>query len=316
MAVTFYFLRRLIHVRQFVNICFGLCLLCQPVLAFQLSGTVSDEGGQPIPFVSIYLENTTYGVASNPKGMYFLELENGTHRIVFQAVGFQKKIEVVTIRNGNATHDVTLKNEAVDLAEITVIENKRDLAMEIMRKVIDKRRDFLNAYGGHKCETYIKASLEKEFIDRKDSLLPGLLKRERLNFIESYGYSYYGPGGQVKEVKTAYRDLAEKKGATVQVEISTEGDRSGQRVEHNPYLFYTTIADGDFNFYQNLLNIPKLGEKPFISPLAATAPLSYKYTFEETFYEDGLQINKILVTPRNPEAALFRGYLYIVEDQW
>ncbi|MCB9448050.1 MAG: carboxypeptidase-like regulatory domain-containing protein [Flavobacteriales bacterium] len=285
--------------------------------AHQLSGEVKDERGFPVPFASIYLENTTYGVASNARGWYYLELQPGTYRVVFQAVGFATVVREVTMPDHDLSLNVVLEAAPVNLGEVTVTEDKRDIAMEIIRKAIDKRKSYLDAYTAYTCDTYIKASLEKEYADMRDSLIPGLVKRERLNFIESYGQTNVGPGGQVKEIKTAYRDLADKKIATVQVHVSTD-DRRGpdNYMEHNPYLFYTSVSDGNFNFYQNLLNIPRLGDKPYISPIAAMAPVSYKYYFEESFFEDGKQINKIKVVPRNSEGALFSGYLYIEENSW
>jgi len=48
-----------------------------PILGFSnhISGVISDKNGEPLPFASIYIKNTTYGVSSNAFGEYFIELE-------------------------------------------------------------------------------------------------------------------------------------------------------------------------------------------------------------------------------------------------
>ena len=48
-----------------------------------VKGLVTDDKGQPMPYASVYVKNTTYGTATNLKGEYFLELQPGTYIIVF-----------------------------------------------------------------------------------------------------------------------------------------------------------------------------------------------------------------------------------------
>ena len=62
----------------------------------QIKGTVTDEKGNPLPFVSIFEEGTYRGTTSNEQGKYQLQVkEIGKNRIVFQYLGF--KTQNVTI---------------------------------------------------------------------------------------------------------------------------------------------------------------------------------------------------------------------------
>jgi hypothetical protein len=75
----------------------ALLLLSLPLLAFaQLSGKVLDENGEPLPFASVYVRNSTNGTAANAEGEYRLTIERGAHEIVFQYIGYKQKVEAVT----------------------------------------------------------------------------------------------------------------------------------------------------------------------------------------------------------------------------
>jgi Family of unknown function (DUF5686)/CarboxypepD_reg-like domain len=142
-------------------------------------------------------------------------------------------------------------------------------------------------------------------------------ERPKLNFIESQSTTYYQYANKYKSVVHAYRDFSEKRSGNVS--ISVQGDNSDryQTEINNPYLFFLDVSDADFNFYHNLVSVPKLADQPFVSPLSAISwNLSYKYHLEETFMEGGYVIHKIIVTPRNSEGPFFEGELFIEDGSW
>ena len=49
------------------------------ITAQLLNGKVTDHEGNPLPYASVYLENSTYGVATNQKGEYQIRLAEGNH---------------------------------------------------------------------------------------------------------------------------------------------------------------------------------------------------------------------------------------------
>ena len=56
----------------------------------QIKGTVTDDKAQPLPFVTIYVENTFNGTTSNTDGQYELNIsEPGSYTIIFQYLGFK-----------------------------------------------------------------------------------------------------------------------------------------------------------------------------------------------------------------------------------
>src|SRR5690606_26379055 len=58
----------------------------------QIRGTVTDEQGNPLPFVSINIENTYRGTTTNDVGKYELATQTpGKYTLVFQYLGYKTK---------------------------------------------------------------------------------------------------------------------------------------------------------------------------------------------------------------------------------
>ena len=72
------------------------------------------------------------------------------------------------------------------------------------------------------------------------------------------------------------------------------------------------------SFYQNNVTIfeNKLNPRGFVSPIADGALGFYKYKYLGSFWEDGKEINSILVTPRRSYEPLFSGIMNITEGDW
>ncbi len=142
-------------------------------------------------------------------------------------------------------------------------------------------------------------------------------ERPKLNLIESQSTTYYQYADKYKSVVHGYRDFSEKGNGNVSISVQNDDSERYQTETNNPYLFFLDVSDADFNFYRNLITVPKLSDQPFVSPLSAVSwNLSYKYHLEESFLEDGHVIHKIIVTPRNNEGPFFTGELFIEDGSF
>lgn len=292
--------------------------------AWQIRGFVSDQYKMPVPYASVYVENSTYGVATNAKGEYLMNLDNGTYTLVFQAVGYvQTKVNVV-VNGQNIRKNVTLPQNAQLLEAVTIEADKEDPAYPIIRKAIAARKQNNKAAKAFSCEVYSKISKEKEFMvhdtlsrQERDTIANSIAK-ERMNFVESHSTLYFTQPDRWKEVKHAVNDLdAEKRQDEIGVFVEGYGDEinyGGEEV--NRSMFKTNLSEGQFNFYESLMDLPNVGQVPFSSPIGASAFLNYKFKLESTFYEDGFWVNKIAVEPKRKFAALFDGYIYITDSLW
>ncbi|WP_299059622.1 TonB-dependent receptor [uncultured Polaribacter sp.] len=83
-----------------------------------VSGVVKDEGGMPLPGVSIVQKGTSRGTSTDFDGNYSLKLTSGDKILVFSSLGFQKKEISV---NGKSTINAILKEDVASLEEIVVV---------------------------------------------------------------------------------------------------------------------------------------------------------------------------------------------------
>ncbi len=89
----------------------------------QVSGTVSDGNGVPIPGVNITIQGTSSGTNTDFDGNYSIAAQQG-QVLVFSSVGFQDESRTV---GSNTTIDVTLKEgTALDEVVVTALGIKRE----------------------------------------------------------------------------------------------------------------------------------------------------------------------------------------------
>jgi len=294
-----------------------------------VSGKITDAKGKPVPFASVYVENSTIGVSANYEGKYFMELPKGKYTLIYSFLGFEtKKKEISISKNQHLKINITLIANISAIDEVEIIANKIDRAKIIMSNVRNRRKELLNNINNYKCDIYAKSSFEKEYII-KDTILGDLseikdineyLKKDKLNLIEYIAEAYYKKPNKYKENIIAYHDFSEEKpnGMSITVQAGVESDNIAPKNHHakNPYIFETNNLTQSFNFYKNLLDLSQLCSQPLKSPISPTSALAYKYEYIESFFEGKTKIYKIKVKPINKQDALFYGNIFIEDSTW
>ncbi|MDB5149260.1 MAG: carboxypeptidase-like regulatory protein [Mucilaginibacter sp.] len=122
-----------------------------------LTGKITDKNGQVIPFVSIYIRNSTYGTTANENGIYQFKLSPGTYNVIYRYVGYTEKIEQVTITDQDQQHDVQMADEVFSTSRVAETYRKnRDAADTIMKQVLKKRKYYIEEAASYSCAVYIK----------------------------------------------------------------------------------------------------------------------------------------------------------------
>lgn len=111
-------------------------LLFQVVVLAQnnitVSGTVTDEQGQPLPGASVVLEGTTTGIQTDFDGNYTLDNVPGDGSLVFSYVGFTSQTIPI---NNRTTINLTMQEDTQSLDEVVVVgygtQKKADLTGSI-----------------------------------------------------------------------------------------------------------------------------------------------------------------------------------------
>ena len=87
-----------------------------------LYGKITDDNGKAIELVNVAVQNTSYGVVSDARGNYNLQLPADTLiNVVFSYVGYEEvKIEVKLKREERRKHDVKMNITSTMLPEMTV----------------------------------------------------------------------------------------------------------------------------------------------------------------------------------------------------
>ncbi|MBC7922894.1 MAG: TonB-dependent receptor, partial [Ferruginibacter sp.] len=97
-------------------------------LAINIKGKVTDDGGQPLPGVSVVLKGSTTGTATGSDGTYALTVPNGNGTLVFSFIGYAPQEVAI---NERTAIDVRLAPDTKALEEIVVVgygvQRKSDL---------------------------------------------------------------------------------------------------------------------------------------------------------------------------------------------
>src|SRR5262245_7508309 len=93
------------------------CSLFSHAQTKQISGTVRDQQGLPLPGANIVVQGTTFGTTSDAEGKYSLELAPAQNVLVVSFIGyFAQEVEV----GNQTTIDVSLSPDVQTLTEVVV----------------------------------------------------------------------------------------------------------------------------------------------------------------------------------------------------
>jgi hypothetical protein len=240
------------------------------------------------------------GTNSNADGAYQLKLPAGNYEIIFQYVGYKKEVRKVEL-TADTKLDVVLQSEAYELKEV-VFKEGEDPAYAVIRQAIKKRKYYLGLVNSYTCKAYIKGLQRLKDIPKNFSKLINVSANGDKLDSSMLGVIYLSES----ESKYHFRKPSDEK------EIMYSSKVSGD----NKAFSFNQLSDMKFNFYENLVYIDALSDRPFISPINENAFLSYRYHLLGTLFEDGKMINKIEVIPKRKTDPCFHGIIYIQENTW
>lgn len=263
----------------------------------QITGRVTDQKGQPLPAVSIHIENTYAGTITNENGEYQLKApKQGKFLIVYQYLGYKTQKVKQHIEKVEKIVDVVLEEENIVLNTV-VIDPKNNPANEIIRAAIKNKKDNSDGMKAFNADFYSRGIFRikdapKKILGKKFDSFDEILDSTRsgvLYLSETVSKISYKKPDKLKETIIASKVSGKDNGFS-----------------------FNSAASANFDFYDNYI---ELGTKS-ISPIADNAFNYYKFKIEGSFFENNQQINKIKVTPKRNSEPVFEGYLYIVEDSW
>ena len=291
------FLHYKLTIPKFFAFVFCAMLPIASLYANVLQGSIKDAQGKEIPFASILIKKTKQGTTANSKGIYSMNVAPGEYVIVCQSISFKTIEKKVKIKDEITTLDFIMAEQQYDLTEVVVSNKAEDPAYEIIRNAIKKREDHLKEYNNFKCQVYLKGLIQlndypKKFLGDTVDFQDGDTNKAKILFLSETFADY------------SVRDKQKK----VEVKSTKVSGRSDGFGLGNPNII---------SFYENSINIGEaLNPRGYVSPIADNALFFYKYKYLGSFYENGLEVTRIRVTPRRKQEPLFAGFINIIEGQW
>ncbi|QNL51260.1 carboxypeptidase-like regulatory domain-containing protein [Olivibacter sp. SDN3] len=269
---------------------------------YLISGKIVDQQGNPIPFASVFKANTSVGTSANSDGYFKLKLTEPMTELVATAVGYHPK----TIQANASIKDslvIQLAMASYMLQEV-VIGNTEDPAYAIIRQAIKKRSHHLNESGPYHAHVYIKGLQRLIKAPRKFLGVDIDEIGQEIGLDSNRQGIIYLSESESNITVNPPKDFKEK-----MISSKVSGD--------NRAFSFNRASELQLNFYENYQQIIEgLSNRPFVSPIADNAFSYYRYEYLGSSDEDGLIINKIKVIPKRPAEPLYKGDIYIVENDW
>lgn len=294
--------------------------------AIIVEGSVRDTDGNPIPFARIHIQESKKNMLCDGEGFFSVSLPLGNFTLEITALGFNPKKEQIEVKNNQKNQfSFILEENPSELGTVEIHADTRDIARRVMREAAKKSSSYKSNYDKMSLESYVKISLHSfgpdtvSFEEKVDRDTIPYISIQR-NLLESYS--------EIKKDKTLYREevIATKDyskhppsddlSISISMELGEHNIVPQQFMYSNTYLLNSTSGYFEFDFNQSLLDLPVLSEKPYLSPLASTAPLNYQFDLLGTYYFEGKKYYKIKVTPVWKSEALFEGEVVIESETW
>lgn len=265
----------------------------------QITGIITDEKGNPLPYVSVFEENTYTGTTSNEQGKYQLNVkEPGKNKIIFQYLGFKTQKITVTPESKTITLDVRLQEESFSLNEV-IIDPKNNPANAIIKSAIANKKENSDKTGKFTADFYSKGMFKVKDLPKKILGQKVDLGADMESNLDSTGTGILYLSETISKVSFEKPDKLKEKIIASKVSGNNRG------------YSYNTAALSTYDFYDNAVDF----DIKLISPIADNGFSYYKYKLESSFYDDNnQQIYKIKVIPKRDKEPVFEGYIYIVDD--
>ncbi len=251
-----------------------------------IRGKVTSDSGESMAFASVYIRNLADGVPTNQNGEYEFGLKAGFYDVLVQHMGYTSVLKTVEVGTNWVELDFVLAQQVYALQEVIVKSGQEDPALTIMRKAISKAKFHRLQVQEYSMMVYLKGTgqlTNAPFFVKKE------LKKEGVKLNEAYTTE------SVSKIKFSQPNKVEEE----VISIRTNGDNN----QTSPAPFLAT------SFYNDKIN-------DAISPLSPSAFAYYKFKYEGSFFEDGVMVSKIRVSPRSKGERVFDGHIYIIEDIW
>ncbi|WP_299759784.1 DUF5686 and carboxypeptidase-like regulatory domain-containing protein [uncultured Pontibacter sp.] len=279
----------------------------------RISGQVTDVAtGETLPFVGIYIKNTSLGTSTDVDGNFNIRLASTPDSLTAAFVGYLPL--TLPVKKGVAVQTLNFKlnTNAQQLQEV-VIRPGENPAWPIMRRVMenknanDKRK--LTAY---QYEAYTKMQFDVDNVGQQKG--KGVVGKAITSLVDSQMYQAGEDGKKVLPffISEALSDVYFNHDPKRSKEIIKASKVTGIGLQDGA-LVSQVIGSSfqDYNFYQNWVSVL---QKNFVSPIADGWKGYYAYELEDSTYIGNDWCYELSFKQKRPQDLAFSGRMWITAE--
>lgn len=277
------------------------CLTSFCAKAITLTGSVIDGFSNPLPYSSVYIKGSSKGTTANADGRFSLDLTPGKYIIFCTHVGYQSDEKEVEITDKSVDIFFRLYLIKTEMKDVVIKAGAEDPANAIIRQAIKNRPKHLNEVKAWQVDVYIKGIIRTVALPKS---IFGIEFKPDGNIVDSSGKGIV----YLSESLTKYSRKLPKDYKEDIVSAKVSGRSQG--------FGFNSPNQMEMNLYENNIALSGMNSRGFVSPIANNAFSFYSYKYEGTFYQNGVEINRIRVIPKRLYEPCFIGYVNIIENNW
>src|SRR5690554_167973 len=251
-----------------------------------IEGKLLNQKGEAIPYASVYLPELGKSGMANENGEFTIIGPCDFQLIRFQSLGYQSK-DIKIDFSAKVFHNITLKQVAYALQEVTIGPAKEDPAYNIIRKATVMSEYYKKQINAYQAKLYIRNYFD---VNKMPWLVEKMASKEELAFIKS---------GDVQETVVEYS--FKKPNIIREKIIASKSAKADSLLLGSNYI--------NLNFYN-------LGGNEIINPLSRGAFHLYNFEYQHSFYQEEHKVHKIKIIPKRRGDDLMRGDIYINDGIW
>jgi hypothetical protein len=283
----------------------------------EVRGRIVDANNdEAMPYATVKFDGTNLGTISDINGNFRVQTQEQVSTITVTLVGY--KPVTIKVNPGRSTElTVRMEESGNDLKEVVVksgkYRNKGNPAVELIQKAIDNkdknRKEALDFYNFEKYEK-VQFALNNVTDKMKNNLL-----FRRINFI----FDNVDTNRVTGDVSLPF--FLRETVSDVYFRKSPEAEKEYIRGERNStlpgYLDNQGLSASveniyqDVDFYKNAVNLVTMD---FMSPLAPSSPIFYRFYILDTVKIGGTPCAHMYFAPRQKSDLGFMGYAWIALD--
>ena len=275
--------------------------------AYAFTGTVVNAKMEPIPFINARIKGLQRGARTNEIGKFTIMLPPGRHELVLSGVGHKTLQSIIIMHKKKQSKRFVLETNIRQIKKVIVSSKKRDRSKEIIRKVIEQKRQIQRGAEAYSFEAYIKATVDEVKKKSRKRKKPRKKKKDKAKKDSTKKVAEEASKG-FAEVSLEVNRSYPKKIKEVRTGVNLKGNKNN--------FFYLSCTEGDFDFYENLIRVRALGKVSFLSPFSMSGLISYRYKYKEYLFDKGHFYHRIQFRPSTTSNALLKGEVWIQDKTW